>query len=169
MLTFMRALTWPKLIGSAVGLTGFGGMMSAVGAYLPLRLFTDAFPVGPEGRFAVIAGVVCLALSYPLYRGYDWARRVLFVLSLFICVGFTIMFLASVFRRPRIAYDGPESMFTPEVVADFRRQELFVRLNRAGDSLWPVALSGFLTIALLHPDVVQAFRRGTTPDNHENI
>ena len=147
MLTVMRALTWPRLIGGAVGLIGLGSMMSAVGVYLPLRLFTDAFPVGPEGWLAVLASVVCLALSYPLYRGCDWARRVLFVISLLICVGFTIIFLASVFRR----------------------QELFARLTRAGDFVWPLTLAGFLTIALLHPDVIQAFRKRATSDDHQNI
>jgi hypothetical protein len=169
MLTVMRALTWPKLIGGAVGVIGLGSIMSAVGAYLPLSLFTDAFPVGPEGWFAVLASVMCLVLSYPLYRGCDWARRALFVISLFICVGFTIVFLSSVFRRPKIAYDGDASRITAEQIADFRRQELFVRLTRAGNSLWPLTLAGFLTVALLHPDVVQAFRRRATPDDHQNI
>jgi hypothetical protein len=169
MLTLVRALTWPKLIGSTVGLIGFGGIMSAAGAYLPLRLFTDPFPVGPEASFAVVISVLGLGLSYPLYRGCDWARRVLFVISLLICVGFTIIFLASAFRRPRIAYDGPESAFTPKVVAEFRWQEHFIRLARAGDSLCALALAGFLTIALLHPDVAQAFRRRTTPDDRQNI
>ena len=155
----MRALTWPKLIGSTVGLLGFGSMMSAVGAYLPLSL-TDPFPLrGLESWFAVGASVLGLSLSYPLYRACDWARRILFVILLLICVGFAIIFLASVIRRPNIAYDGPESAFTPEVVAGFRRQEHFVRLTRAGDSLCALTLAGFLTIALLHPDVVQAFRR----------
>jgi hypothetical protein len=169
MLTIMRALTWPKLIGTTVGLIGFGSMMSAVGAYLPVSLFTDPFPLrGPESWVAVGASVLGLALAYPLYRACDWARRVLFVISLLFCVGFTIIFLASVFRRPNIAYDGDASRITAEQIADFRRQEHFVRLNRAGDSLWPLTLAGFLTIALLHPDVVQAFRRRATPDDHQN-
>ena len=165
----MRALTWPKLIGSAVGLVGLGSLMSVVGAYLPPRLFPDAFPVGPEGWFAVLAAVVCLGLSCPLYRGCDWARRALFLISLLICVGFTIIFLASAFRRPRIAYDGPESAFTPKVVANFQWQEHFIRLTRAGDSLCALSLAGFLTIALLHPDVVHAFRRHPTHDDHQRI
>jgi hypothetical protein len=165
-MTVIRSLTWPKLIGGAVGLLGFGSLLSAVGAYLPLRVFLGAFPVGPEGWFAILASVVCLALSYPLYRGCDWARRALFVISLLICVGFTIVFLSSVFRRPRIAYDGPESAFTPKIVADFRWQEYFIRLARAGDSVCALALAGFLAITLLHPDVAQAFRRPVAPDDH---
>ena len=165
----MRALTWPKLIGSAVGLVGLGSLMSVVGAYLPPRLFPDAFPVGPEGWFAVLAAVVCLGLSCPLYRGCDWARRVLFVILLLVCVGFAIIFLACVFRRPQIAYDGPESVFTPKVVADFRWQERFIRVTRVGDSLCALALAGFLSIGLLHPDVVQAFRRRATPNDPPTI
>ena len=166
----MRGLTWPKLIGSTVGLIGLGSMMSAVGAYLPVSLFTDPFPLrGPESWVAVGASVLGLALAYPLYRACDWARRVLFVISLLFCVGFTIIFLASVIRRPQIAYDGPESAFTPEVVAGFRRQEHFLRLSRGGDSMCALTLAGFLTIALLHPDVVQAFRRRATADDRQNI
>jgi hypothetical protein len=155
----MRALTWPRLIGITVGLIGLGGLLSTFVRHLPLALFTDSWPLGLESWFAVGISVLGLALSYPLFSAHDWARRVLFVISLLICLGFAIIFSAAVIRRPNIAYDGAESAFTPEVVAEIRREELVARLSKAGDALWPLTLSTFLTLVLIHPDVVRAFRR----------
>lgn len=168
MLKVMRALTWPKLIGSTVGLFGVASLMSALGAYFPVNL-TDPFPLrGPESWFAVLASVLGLVLSYPLYRACDWARRALFVISLLSCVGFAIIFLASALLRPSIAYDDFGYTPTEKDIAGMRRNGHLVRLSKAGDSLFSLTLVGFLTIALLHPDVVQAFRRRATRDEHEN-
>lgn len=150
-------MTWPKLIGGTVGLVGLSGLFFAACECMPLG-FREPFPLRLEGWAGLVAGVPLLALSYPLFRGSDWARRILFVLSLSVCLGFTIVLLATAVRRPAIAYDGPANMIEQEI-PDWRLQEYFIQFTRAGRWLFPVALSVFLTMALLHPDVVRAFRK----------
>jgi hypothetical protein len=150
------AFTWPKLIGSTVGLIGLSGLFSAACAIWPLG-FSESFPLRPQNWCALIGGCSLLALSYPLYRGSDWARRVLFVISFSVCLGFTIVLSATAIRRPQIAYDGPSDMIEQRL-PDLRLQEYFIQFTRAGERLFPVGLSAFVTLALRHPDVVRAFR-----------
>jgi hypothetical protein len=170
MLTLVHTLTWPRFIGITVGLLGFGSLLSSIGADLPLSLFTPSFHLLPvESFFAVGLSALFLALSYPLYRAHDWARRVLFCFSLVILAGLIIIFGSAVARRPRLALDGPPSAFTPDAIARIRGEELVLRLSRGGELFCAVTLQSFLTLGLLHPDVVRAFHRRGTPNHHERI
>lgn len=160
-----RVPAWPKLIGSGVGLIGLGLLLSAAGRYLPSLFVSEPFARHPaDGLLQLIAGVIALTLSFFLYRAHNWARRALFCLSvaLLACATVLFVFLAAWLKT---TYDGPESAFPAEVIADMHRQELFTRLEQISPWLCGVALLGSITLALLHPDVAQAFQRRAPSDN----
>ena len=115
---FGRALTWPKLIGCAVGFFGVGAAVSAFGACLQLGLFSRPPDlVGPATWLTLSAGVLLFALSIPLYRSHDWARIVLFVISLLASTALLFFIFLFVLREPQMAIDGS---FTAKELAGLR-------------------------------------------------
>ncbi len=160
MLTLIRNLAWPRFIGITVGLLGVGVLLSSAGSDLPLSLFTRPLHFPPlQSWFPAVPSILVLLLSIPLYLGRDWARLVLLACSLLVLAGLLIIFGHAVIYPPQLAIDGAPSLFTPEVIADIRRHQLIIRLTSAGEPFCAVALQTFLTLGLLHQDVVRAFRR----------
>jgi hypothetical protein len=146
----VRAIPWPKLIGIGIALIGAGCLMHSIASSLYPYGRLDR--VDPFVGVIFVLGLILFPLSYPLYRARDWARLVLFFISLLIWAAFIAMELAWIIGSGN-RYDG----------------YALNKISHAGVLLSILALLGVLTLALLHPDVVQAFRRRATLYDRRNI
>jgi uncharacterized membrane protein len=146
----VRAITWPKLIGVGIAVIGVGCLMHSIGSSLYPHGRLDH--IDPITGVLFVLGLLLFLLSYPLYWARDWARRVLFFIFLLIWAAFVAVALAWVTGSDD-RYDG----------------YVLNKISHAGVLLAILGLLGVLTLALLHPDVVQAFQRRAALDDHQNI
>ena len=167
----IRTITWPALIGAAVAAFGFGCLLTTLGTQW-IGLAVDLAARGDywflfKMALPLFAGLILLFLAYPLFRARDWARRAL--LSLLVVVAVTGTVLCFRFSRPKIAYDnfsGEE--LSAEQLAHMRRGDTLMHLSRIGGYICVITVPTALAFALLHPSVVDSFRR-RVPRNEENI
>jgi hypothetical protein len=128
-------MTWPKLIGSAVGCVGIGSciMLSAyfftTPRYMDMLLF-----VGFCGLSVV--SVALVALSHFLWRGRSWALSTLVVLCWILAFSLVVVCFAGMLR---------ETVHTSDIIGG-----LGELIAMASPPLW-------FAVMLRQPDIVRAF------------
>lgn len=161
------SLTWPKLIGVVVALLSIGCLLSTFGEFLRLGLFTRPPDlIGPVAWFTLVAGLSLFILSFPLYHGRDWARRVLFIMFCVVFIALAVSGISQSRRQWSVPLGGS---FTSEETADLRRGDRIYMMIGAGVTLSILAAQGLLTCLLIHPDVANAFQSCSRPTGRANI
>ena len=151
-------LAWPKLIGFAVGAFAVGCVV-VTGGDLFRGLFTHSgFVIGFASWFAFGLSCFLLALSYPVYRGHNWARLVL-VSTVLLASIIVVWFSVGDVIRQHLAVDGDATKITPEEIRSIQREELILRSVSAGAALIILVPLVSLVCILMHSDVVGAFRQ----------
>jgi hypothetical protein len=142
-------MTWPKVIGIAVGAFGLGATLFAIASWLS---FGFTWPAKSLQSYNDLVGLVgsmfFLALSYPLYRGRNWARRLLLVVC--VCVSLSCV----VFAARKIATESHS------------RLPLLKTIGVAIAFLTPPL---FLLCVLLHQDVTASFGASSRDDTRSTI
>jgi hypothetical protein len=139
---FDHAIPWPKLIGLAVAAIAFA-------------LVLEGFPISSHwlqlgSPTELIIGVVLVVVACALFRGFEWARRVILCFALLAGV----LHLKWVVPRlvPPYSLSGPPA----EVAKALLYNSL---LQAAADVLLTVTILLFIALFLCHRDVVAAFRK----------
>ena len=133
-------LSWERLIGIASGTFGSG-----IAAATVVRLCA----VGLQGtlRSADIFGVcgwLLLLLAVPLYAGREWARRLLLLTSYCMLVGFAILLVLLLSKKPLSPSELAHPYFRP--------------LTLICGTLSFLTPAVFILAVLHHSDVRRAFR-----------
>jgi hypothetical protein len=136
-------MTWPKLIGSAVGCVSIGLCIMLSGYFFrPQRYMELAVFVG----FCCLSvvSVALLALSHLLWRGRPWALNALIVLCWLLAFSIAVLFSAGMFGG--IMPVGDIAVVVGMII------------TTVSPPLW-------FAIILRHPDIVRAFSRAChSPD-----
>lgn len=159
-----EVFSWPKLIGLTIGLLGLGSFMSNFGECLRLGLFTHP-PVSfirPATWFNVVTSIGMLGLSYPLWRGFNWARIALLVLYIVIGLAATASSALIVYSHLDLV-KGIMGPVTPEQLANVRWGGQLYALIDGGDYLVILSRVLFMICLLCFPEVTKSF--GTCPSN----
>src|SRR5262245_16001869 len=86
-------MTWPKLIGGAVGCVSFG-LCIMLSAYLFTSLRYMSLPLFVGCCCLSVVSVALLALSHFLWRGRSWALNALIVLCWLLAFSIAVFFSA---------------------------------------------------------------------------
>ena len=143
-----RFFAWPKLLGLLVGTLGTG--VALTGASFAGRAHFLGDAVEATVWLAVGCLILVAGLSYPLYRGHEWARRALLAIVGLCAVSGLV--LAIVRLSEGAIIDDRASVPAAWVVAESI-------LRMVGFPLLLLSLPSFFILLLCHPDVVAAFRR----------
>ena len=128
-------MTWPKLIGSAVGCVSIGLCIMLSGyLFRPQRYMESAVFVGFCCLSVVSAAL--LALSYFLWRGRPWARNALIALCWLLALSIAVVFSAGMLGG--IMHIGDIAVVVGWII------------TTVSPPLW-------FAIILRHPDIVRAF------------
>src|SRR5438067_2023915 len=73
-------LVWPKVLGITCAITSFGLLMSEVDVFW-WRYAFEGDPAHIASWAFTLSFAALLVLSYPLYRGREWARRSVLILG----------------------------------------------------------------------------------------
>lgn len=143
-----RDLTWPQLIGAGTGAVGSGLLLFGVSDLISMpRAAPRDFSVP---MVVVATSTLIIVLSMFLYRGREWARRVLVAVAIFAALACTVRAASFFF----MSWSGPidTRMALSVFIADLARLILY--------AVAPAAL----VFSLCHRDVVTAFTtaRGLT-------
>ena len=159
------SIPWPKLVGSAVGLSTAGLIFWEVrewwGRFMLLyhgytgtghMVFAEwlSLILLPEW-VALIATIVLLLLSHFLYRGRNWARRTVIIIG--ICLG-SLVFISNAItaiQTESIIYQD-----TPKTL-EIRVGQVCGFLGQVGRELLFLAPYAFFIGALCHRDLATAF------------
>jgi hypothetical protein len=159
------SIPWPKLIGSAMGLSTAGLIFWEVrewwGRSMLLchgytgsgnMVFTEwlSLILLPEW-VALIATIVLLLLSHFLYRGRNWARRT--VITIGICLASLVFVSAAITAAQTESFLYHESPKTLEI----RIGQVCGFLGQLGRELLFLAPYAFFIGVLCHRDVAAAF------------
>ena len=133
-------LSWARLIGIVSGTFGAGAAATTVVQLCTVGLRETLV----SANIFVICGWVSLLLAAPLYAGREWARRVLLLTSSCVFVGFAILVILLVSKKP---------LSPPELAHPYLRP-LTLLCGTISFLTPPV----FILAVLHHSDVKRAFR-----------
>ena len=148
----LRDLTWPRLIGVLTGAIGSGLLLQGLSALIILA------PAVPQNlsvldlsvSIAVMAiSDLIVVLSVFLYRGHEWARRVLVAIAICAALGCTVWAGRFFFLPVSGRVDARLALYM--YIGDVARLILY--------AVAPVGL----VFALCHRDVVNAFKTAKEP------
>jgi hypothetical protein len=106
---------------------------------------------------ASVCSVFFLLLSYPLYIGRDWARRVLLFVAVCVTAALIIFLVLRFLRESHVAVEG---RFTDEIAR---------HITNIATAICIITPAFFLIFVLLHPDVKHSFRRRVDYDAAQDI
>ena len=156
-----RILTWPGLIAVAVAVIGVGLAMHSIAGWVA-HSYGSFHGGGVMGSLSAVGAVACLCLSFALYAGRDWARRILVVLAFCFALGTALLSAADVIRESQFSGHGPP---TAEMLFEGR----LLTIMHVGLALCGITPAVFITFVLLHRDVAQSFQRSRTERHGKNI
>jgi hypothetical protein len=140
---FARFFSWPRIFAVLVAGLGVSGLVDSS------RFFPNSWQFVQFSQLLQVAACLFfLFLSYFLFRGRDWARRVLLVVAI-LFGGWRII--------PRAI-----SIFGPHTFSGMPVQPWMVReavLGAIGDFILGITLVAFFILLFCHRDVVAAFQR----------
>jgi hypothetical protein len=90
-------MTWPKLIGGAVGCVGIGSCIMLSAYFFTSQRYMD-MPLFVGFCWLSTVSIALLALSHFLWRGRSWARSTLVVLCWLLAFSIAVFFSAGMLR-----------------------------------------------------------------------
>ena len=148
----LRDLTWPHLIGGVTGAVGLAQLLFGLSAVISLApavpQHLSVLDLSVSIAATAIAGLI-IVLSVFLYRGHEWARRVLVAIA--ICAALVCIVRAGRFFFLPVSGRVDVQLALYMYVTDVARLILY--------AVVPVGL----VFALCHRDVVNAFKTAKEP------
>jgi hypothetical protein len=128
-------MTWPKLIGSAVGCVGIGSCIMLSAYFFTTPRYMD-MPLFVAFCWLSAVSIALFALSYFLWRGRPWALSTLVVLCWLLAFSMAAFFIAGMLR---------DTVHTSDIIGAVGET-----IALASPPLW-------FAVMLRQPDIVRAF------------
>ena len=148
----MRAPTapWPKLLGVALGAAALGLAMSVA---RPVYWSYGALGHSPDivTWLVLSASLALLALSFPLYRAHDWARRAVLALGSCLLAAALVLFALLTAEDSRIFH-------APEITGWLRIQQAATVVTGVGRAMAILAPQVLILYLLRHREIRAAFQ-----------
>jgi len=140
---FTRFFTWPKVFAILVAGLGLSGLIDSC------QFFPNAWQFVQLSQLLQVAvSTLFLLLSYFLFRGHDWARRVLVVVAILFGGWRIIPRTIAIFETHTFSCVPTQPWMAREAV-----------LGAIGDFVFGISILVFFILLICHRDVVAAFQR----------